>query len=221
MAAKETFEQRKTRTLEIIKILKKTYPTATTALDWTTPLELLVATILSAQCTDVRVNIVTKELFKKYRSAADFVAADISELEEYIRTAGFYHQKAKSIQAACKMIVENFGGEIPSTMAELITLPGVARKTANVVLGTAFKKNEGIAVDTHVGRVAIRLGLITSTTNSKDAVKIEKELMELVPQKEWTFFSHGLIFLGRQICFARNPRHDLCPLNSLCPKIGT
>jgi endonuclease-3 len=219
MAKQESLEQRKLRAEAILKILKKKYAAATTALNWTSPLELLVATILSAQCTDARVNIVTQTLFKKYKSAADFASADTVDLEQDIRTAGFYHQKAKSIQGACKMIVERFGGNVPQTMEELILLPGVARKTANVVLGTAFKKNEGIAVDTHVGRVAIRLGLVTSTTDSKDAVKIEKDLMELIPRKDWTFFSHAIIFLGRDICQARSPKHDVCPLNALCPSV--
>lgn len=213
----ETVQARQLRTREILKHLKKKYPHATCSLDWTDPLELLVATILSAQCTDQRVNIVTKDLFKKYRSACDFAAADETELQQDIRSTGFFRQKAKSIIGACKAICEKFNGKVPQTMQDLITLSGVARKTANVVLGTACGINEGIAVDTHVGRVALRLGLITSTDNSKDAVKIEKELMELVPQKDWAYFSHAIILLGREICTARKPNHAVCPLYSLCP----
>jgi len=217
MGAKETQEQRKQRAIQILKLLKKAYPKATTALNWSNPLELLVATSLSAQCTDVRVNIVTADLFKKYKTAAEYVAADQAELEQMIRTAGFYRQKAKSIKAACAIIVDRFAGNVPQTMEELVTLPGVARKTANVVLGTVFGKNEGIAVDTHVGRGALRLGLITSTKDSKDAVKIEKDLMELIPREDWTFFSHSIILLGREICHARSPEHAICTLNKLCP----
>jgi endonuclease-3 len=221
MAAKEKPEERKKRAMEILKILKKTYPDATCALVWSTPLELLVATILSAQCTDVRVNVVTRELFKKYKCAADYAKAAAADFEQEIRTAGFYRQKTKSIQAACRMIEEKFGGQVPKTMAELITLPGVARKTANVVLGTAYELNEGIAVDTHVGRVALRLGLVTTTTDSKDAVKIEQELMALIPQKDWTFFSHAIILLGRQVCRAQKPNHEQCPLNKVCPSANS
>jgi endonuclease-3 len=214
---KETLQARQLRAREILKQLKKKYPKASCALNWTNPLELLIATILSAQCTDQRVNIVTKDLFKKYRSACDFAGADEAELQQDIRSTGFYRQKTKSIIGACKVICEKFNGKVPQTMEELITLPGVARKTANVVLGTAYNINEGIAVDTHVGRVAIRLGLITTTDNSKDAVKIEKELMELIPQKDWAFFSHAIILLGREICAARKPNHAVCPLFDLCP----
>ncbi|MFA5866307.1 MAG: endonuclease III [Phycisphaerae bacterium] len=221
MPVREKPEDRKKRAMEILKILKKTYPRATTALNWAAPLELLVATILSAQCTDTRVNIVTKDLFKKYRAAGDYISADPAELEQMVRTCGFYRQKTKSIKHTCRMIVDKFSGKVPDTMEELITLPGVARKTANVVLGAAFGKNEGIAVDTHVGRVTMRLGLITSTTDPKNAVKIEHDLMELIPRKNWTFFSHGLVLHGREICHARKPEHDKCPLNKLCPNVNT
>ncbi len=214
---KEKPEERKKRAIEILKILRKTWPKATCELTWSNPLELLVATIMSAQCTDQRVNIVTKELFKKYRTAADYAAAEPAKFEQEIRTAGFYRQKTKSILNACKLIVEKFGGSVPQTMADLTSLPGVARKTANVVLGTAYGKNEGIAVDTHVGRVSLRLGLVTATTDSKDAVKIEQDLMELIPRKDWSFFSHAIILLGRRICRAQNPDHANCPLNKLCP----
>jgi endonuclease III len=217
MAIKEKPEDRKTRAMEILKVLKKTNPKATCALNWSSPLELLVATILSAQCTDLRVNLVMKDLSTKYRTAADYAGAEPAQFEQEIRSAGFYRQKTKSILSACKLIVEKFGGKVPQTMEELITLPGVARKTANVVLGTAFEKNEGIAVDTHVGRIALRLGLVTTTAYSKDAVKIEQELMELIPRKDWSFFSHAVILLGRQTCKAQNPDHANCPLNKLCP----
>jgi endonuclease-3 len=213
----ETLQARQLRVREILKQLKKKYPKASCSLGWTNPLELLIATILSAQCTDQRVNIVTKDLFKKYRSACDFANADEAELQQDIRSTGFYRQKTKSIIGACKAICEKFNGKVPQTMEELITLPGVARKTANVVLGTACNINEGIAVDTHVGRVTLRLGLITTTDNSKDAVKIEKELMDLIPQKDWAFFSHAIILLGREICSARKPNHAACPLFDLCP----
>ena len=217
MAMMETPQERKKRAMAILAVLKKTDPNATCALTWSTPLELLVATILSAQCTDQRVNLVTKALFKKYRTAGDYASAEPSAFEQEIRTAGFFRQKTKSVLNACKLIVEKFGGKVPQTMEELITLPGVARKTANVVLGTAYEKNEGIAVDTHVGRISLRLGLVTSTADSKDAVKIEQELMELIPRKDWSFFSHAIILLGRRTCKAQNPDHPNCPLNKLCP----
>jgi endonuclease-3 len=217
MPMKEKPEERKKRAIQILKILKKTWPDATCELNWSNPLELLVATILSAQCTDQRVNIVTKDLFKKYRTATDYVFAEPVTFEQEVRTAGFYRQKTKSILAACKLIAEKFGGSVPQTMEELITLPGVARKTANVVLGTAYGKNEGIAVDTHVGRVSLRLGLVTSTADPKDAVKIEQDLMALIPRKDWCFFSHAVILLGRRICRAQNPDHPNCPLNKFCP----
>ncbi len=206
----------KSRAKKILKILKKKYKGATTELNWKDPFQLLVATILSAQCTDVRVNQVTKELFKKYKTPKDFAEADIDELQEIIRPTGFFRQKSKSLINSSKAIVERFGGQVPDNMKELTELPGVARKTANVILGTAFGKNEGIAVDTHVGRVAVRLKLV-STDNTKDAVLIEKELMELFPRKDWSFVSHALILLGRYICQARKPKHDECPLKDVCP----
>ena len=206
----------KKRVSKIITILKKHYPNATTALHHRNPLELLVATILSAQCTDERVNAVTKELFKKYKSAEDYAKADLKQFEQEIRTTGFYHNKAKNVIAAAKQIVERFGGKVPDNMDDLLSLPGVARKTANVVLGNAFGKNEGIVVDTHVRRVAYRLGL----TEQKDAGKIEADLMKLVPQNQWTFFGNALILHGRAYCNARKPNCDECPLEKLCPRVG-
>jgi endonuclease-3 len=177
---------------------------------------LLIATILSAQCTDKRVNIVTKELFKKYRAAADYANAPLAELEQAIKTAGFFRNKAKNIQACCRKLVERHGGQVPRTMEELIQLDGVGRKTANVVLGNAFDINIGVVVDTHVTRLANRLGL----TKQQDAVKIEPELMALVPQKQWTLFSHWLIWHGRRRCIARRPDCENCEIKSLCPSAG-
>jgi len=207
----------KARAGKILRALKKRYPGATTALNWSDPLQLLVATILSAQCTDTRVNEVTGELFKKYRTAKDYAEADQREFEQEIRSTGFFRQKTKSIKAACKTIAEKFHGKVPSTMQELTALPGVARKTANVVLGTALGRNEGIVVDTHVGRVSLRLGLTRSAKDSKDAVKIENDLMEIIPRKDWTFFGHALILHGRETCRARKPKCDECILLKICP----
>lgn len=201
------------RTKKILKILKKTYPNAGCALNFENPLQLLIATILSAQCTDVRVNLVTKTLFKKYKNAQDFAKADLLKLENEIRSTGFFRQKAKWIQSACKSILEKFSGKVPHTMDELLTLPGVARKTANVVLGTAFKIASGIVVDTHVKRLATRLHL----SQQKDPVKIEEDLMKSIPQKEWIWFSHALIAHGRKLCKAIHPLCLQCPLKSLCP----
>jgi endonuclease-3 len=204
------------RTQKIISVLKRTYPNAHCELDFSNPLELLIATILSAQCTDKRVNLVTAELFKKYRHAKDFADADVSELEQDIRSTGFYKNKAKNIKACCAALVEKFGGEVPRTMDELHALAGVGRKTANVVLGNAFGINVGVVVDTHVTRLSARLGL----TNETDAVKIEQVLMKLVPQDEWTLFSHWLIWHGRRRCAARKPDCEPCELKTLCPRIG-
>jgi len=212
---KETKEQLASRVAKITAILKKTYPDAKTALLHDNPLQLLVATILSAQCTDARVNIVTKDIFKKYKTAADFAAATPETLEQEIRSTGFYRNKTKSILGAAKVLVKDFSGKVPDNMEELLTLPGVARKTANVVLGSAFGKNEGVVVDTHVIRLAGRLGLTKHTSNASD--KIEKELMELVPRKDWSLFSHLLIWHGRSVCIARKPKCDECPVNKLCP----
>ncbi len=198
---------------KILPILKKTYPNATTALHFRNPLELLVATILSAQCTDVRVNIITKDLFQKYRSAADYANTDLKEIEEDIKTCGFYRAKAANIQAACRKVVADFGGQVPHTMEELVTLPGVGRKTANVVLGNAFGI-PGIACDTHVLRVSRRLQL---SENTDDPVKLEFDLDDIVPEKDWTLFSHWLILHGRNICVARKPKCPECPIAQHCP----
>jgi len=201
---------------KIGKILRKTYPDATCALDFENPLELLVATILSAQCTDARVNIVTKELFKKYRSARDYADADPAELEEDIRPTGFFRQKTQSILSGCADLVEKHGGEIPQDMDELTRLRGVGRKTANVVLGTAFGIPSGVVVDTHVRRLAFRMGL----TGQKDPEKIERDLMAIIPKREWIHFGHQMTLHGRAVCTARKPQCDVCPLERVCPKQG-
>lgn len=198
---------------EIFGLLQLNYPEAKCALYFRNPLELLIATILSAQCTDVRVNIVTPELFKKYPSVKSFSEAKIEELEQVIRSINFYKNKSKNIKAACQMIVEKFNGKVPEEMSKLIELPGVARKTANVVLSNAFFKHEGIVVDTHVGRLSQRLGL----TRQKTPEKIEKDLVEIVPSLEWGNFSHLLIEHGRKICKAQRPLCENCFLNNLCP----
>lgn len=200
----------------VAKLLAQTYPDAKCALNYSTPLELLIATILSAQCTDVRVNIVTKELFRKYRSATDYADADPKELESEIKSTGFFRSKTKSIQAACRRLVEEHGGQVPKEIESLVELPGVGRKTANVVLGTAFGIASGVVVDTHVRRVAKRLGL----TTHKEPEKIERDLMAVLPPKEWVDFSHRVIHHGRRICVARHPKCDVCTLNKVCPRIG-
>ncbi len=212
---RESKADRKQRTARIIAALKKRYPDARCALDHSNPLELLVATILSAQCTDVRVNIVTKDLFARHRTADDYAAADLETFQEEIRSAGFFRNKAKSIIGSAGMIVSDFGGNVPASMEGLLSLPGVARKTANVVLGNAFGKEEGIVVDTHVTRLAGRLKLTRFPNNQGD--RIERDLMELVPRGLWTLFAHLLIFHGRQICTARKPDCANCPINTLCP----
>jgi endonuclease-3 len=201
------------RCAKVTVILKKEYPRAATRLRHANPLQLLIATILSAQCTDDRVNIVTKDLFSRYKTAANFAKASQEKLEQQVRSTGFYRNKAKNILAATKRIVQAYGGKVPDTMEDLLTLPGVARKTANVVLGNAFGKNVGIVVDTHVIRLSGRLGFSRHT----DPVKIEQDLMVLVPQKDWTVFSHLLIFHGRAVCTARKPQCPVCPVNKLCP----
>jgi endonuclease-3 len=200
---------------EVIVRLKAEYPDARTELDWSNPLELLVATILSAQTTDVQVNRVTESLFSKYRTAEDYADSTPDELEEDIRPTGFYRNKARSLRGMASALVEEHGGEVPRTMSELVALPGVGRKTANVVLGNAFGVNEGIVVDTHVRRVSGRLGL----TESRDPVKIEQELMRLVPEGNWTIFSHLLILHGRRTCKARKPDCPNCILNDICPSV--
>ena len=198
---------------EVTARLKAAYPDARTELDWSNPLELLVATILSAQTTDVQVNRVTESLFSKYRTAEDYADSTPDELEENIRPTGFYRNKARSLRGMASALVEEHGGEVPRTMSELVALPGVGRKTANVVLGNAFGTNEGIVVDTHVRRVSGRLGL----TEGSDPVKIEQELMRLVPEEDWTIFSHLLILHGRRTCKARKPDCPNCILNDICP----
>jgi len=204
---------RKARIAAILPILKKNYPQAKCSLVHHTPLQLLVATILSAQCTDERVNIVTKGLFKKYKSAADLVRIPQEELEKEIQSTGFFRNKAKSIKSMAQALLDKHDGSVPDTMEELTELAGVGRKTANVVLGNAFGKNIGIVVDTHVGRLSQRLGLTTHA----DAVKIEQDLIPLIPQEDWTLWSHLLIEHGRKICQARNPKCEQCPLLAHCP----
>jgi endonuclease-3 len=198
---------------ETINRLKSEYPDAATALDWNNPLELLVATILSAQTTDVRVNAVTPTLFAKYPTAADYAGADPTELEEDIRPTGFFRNKAKSLRGMAGALVEDHGGEVPQTMDELVALPGVGRKTANVVLGNAFGVDEGVVVDTHVRRLSNRLGF----TAHNGPEKIERDLMQTVPKRDWTVFSHLLILHGRSVCKARKPACSDCVVNDLCP----
>lgn len=203
----------KERISKIISILRKNYIDSRTALQYRTPFELLVATILSAQCTDERVNKITPGLFKKYKGPEGFARARQSELEEDIRSTGFYKNKARNIISASKKILEDFGGEVPDNMADLLTLQGVARKTANIVLSSCYRKAEGIAVDTHVKRLSERLGLSRSTSPEK----IEQDLMEIVPKKDWLDFNYLLVNHGRKICQARHPLCPECPINSLCP----
>jgi len=200
------------RVRKIFPILKKAYPDAKIALNFSNPLELLVATILSAQCTDVRVNLVTEDLFKKYRSASDWARADITQIEEDIKSTGFYRNKAASIKGACTQILAEHDGRVPGTMDELVALPGVGRKTANVILGNAFD-TPGITCDTHVIRLSRRLAL----SDNSDAVKLEFDLAEIVPRRNWTVFSNLLIFHGRNICKARTPNCNECPIAAHCP----
>jgi endonuclease III len=201
------------RAPEVIRRLSEAYPDATIALRASDPLEMLVATILSAQCTDERVNLVTKTLFQKYRTPEDYLRVPASELAGDIRSTGFYNQKTKSIRGACERIIDEYDGRVPNTMPDLLTLPGVARKTANIVLGNSFGTVEGIAVDTHVRRVAQRLGF----TSEVDPDKIERDLMRLLPRGRWFDFTYVLIEHGRAICVARSPRCADCPVNDLCP----
>ena len=210
---RESFPDRQARTFKIIASLAGAYPTAHCELNFSNPLELLVATILSAQCTDKRVNIVTAELFKKFRRASDYAEAPLAEIEWFIRTTGFFRNKAKNIQACCRKLVELHGGEVPRTMEELIHLDGVGRKTANVVLGNVFNINVGVVVDTHVGRLSLRLGL----TKEANPEKVEQDLMKLVPREQWTLFSHWLIWHGRRRCSARKPDCAACEIRALCP----
>ncbi len=204
---------KKKRTVEIIKRLRKAYPDAHCALNHTSPFELLIATILSAQCTDERVNIVTADLFRKYRGPQDFVDVSQAELERDVHSTGFFRNKAKNIKAASQRLVEVYGGEIPRTMDEILTLGGVARKTANVVLGNAFGIASGVVVDTHVSRLSQRLGLTENTTPEK----IERDLEQLVPKRSWIMFPHWMIFHGRRVCQARKPKCGECSLANICP----
>lgn len=220
MAKKPAIKVDKEKAKQTVKaiwpILKKTYPQAKCALEHTNPLELLIATILSAQCTDVRVNIVTKTLFKKYKSAEDWANAPLEEIEQDIKSTGFYRNKAFNIKSACDKIISDFNGNVPDNMAQLLELNGVGRKTANVVLGNAFGV-PGIVCDTHVLRLSRRLAL---SANTNDAVKLEFDLMEIVPKKNWTLFSHLLVFHGRNICMARKPDCANCPIAKHCPAAG-
>ena len=204
------------RVARLIAKLKQTYPDADCSLTRGDPLKLLVATILSAQCTDKRVNLVTKTLFKKYKTPRDYTSASQRTLENEIRSTGFFRNKARNIRGACAKIISDFDGKVPQTMAQLLTLPGVARKTANCVLGNAFGLAEGVVVDTHVIRLSGRLGL----TKHTEPVKIERDLIAIVPPKEWIMFSHLLIFHGRAVCTARKPHCENCPVAALCPSAG-
>jgi len=212
-AADADQEALKERVRKIIRLLKGEYPDAKCSLNHTNAFELLIATILSAQCTDERVNIVTADLFRKYQKPEDYLAVSPRELEKDIRTTGFFRNKTKSIQGAARLLTDSFGGQVPSTMDELLELPGVARKTANVVLGNAFGVKAGIVVDTHVTRLSHRLKL----TNEKQAEKIEHDLIQIVPKRDWVIFSHLLIAHGRKVCRARNPACDVCVIERLCP----
>lgn len=217
MGTPKQYLEPKQRILKIIELLEKLYPNAKTALNWTNPLELLVATILSAQTTDVQINIVTKTLFKKYKSAEDYANSDIKELEQDIHSTGFYHNKAKNLKGCCKLLVTKFKSQVPRTMDELVELPGVARKTANIVLYNAYGVTAGIAVDTHVNRLSQRLGL----TQQKDQNKIEQDLMAITPKEKWMPLTDLLIFHGRQVCMAKKPKCELCVLNNICPSAFT
>lgn len=213
MSVTRKISAKKQRAIEILLRLKQLYPDATCSLNYETPVQLLVATILSAQCTDEQVNMVTPELFRRFPDAAAIAAADLSEIEALIKSTGFYRNKAKNIQAACRMIATEFGGEVPRLMEDLLRLPGVARKTANVVLANAFGINMGVTVDTHVKRLSYRLGL----TQHTDPIRIERDLMKLLPQPEWENWSIRLIYHGRAVCNARKPLCDRCALADLCP----
>jgi len=204
---------KKRQALQVIDLLEKQYPNATTALHYSNPLELLVATILSAQCTDKKVNMVTEELFKKYRTAQDYASANLKTLEQEIRPTGFYRNKAKNIVNCCRVLILRFSSMVPRTMEEMLQLPGVGRKTANIVLSHAYGVVEGVAVDTHVRRVAKRLGL----TDKVDPDKIERDMMDVIPKDKWMRITDLLISLGRQVCIARKPKCAICVLNKICP----
>lgn len=214
--SRESAETKRARTARIIAAIRQTYPEAHCELNYSSPLELLVATILSAQCTDKQVNLVTTELFRKYRTAQVYATAPPEELAADIRRIGLYRNKAKNIQACCRALLDQHGGEVPRTMEELVALAGVGRKTANVVLGNAFGLNVGVVVDTHVGRLAVRLGLTRETAPEK----VEQDLMKLVPQAQWAMISHWLIWHGRRRCAARKPDCGRCELRELCPQTG-
>jgi len=216
-ASGESLDERKKRMRKILSRLKKLYPEADCALKHRSALQLLISTILSAQSTDETVNKVAPVLFAKYPTAEKLASADPAEIERLIRATGFYRQKTKSVIGTCRAIAEKFGGQVPGTLDELIQLPGVARKTANVVLGSWFRRAEGVVVDTHVGRLAHRLGLTWSSKNDKDAVKIERDLCQVLGRKEWIYVGHALIWHGRRVCDARKPDCRGCTLNKLCP----
>ena len=213
MAKRESFDELKARTREVIRRLKRAYPGAKCSLNHSNPFELLVATILSAQCTDERVNIVTENLFRKYRKPEDYLKVPPRELEKDIQSTGFFRNKTKSIQGTAKLLTEQYHGEVPRTMDELLELPGVARKTANVVLGNAFDIHAGVVVDTHVTRLSHRLGF----TQQKTAEKIEQDLIPIVPKKDWVIFPHLMIYHGRKICKARTPLCAECTIEKQCP----
>jgi endonuclease-3 len=217
MAKPEIYLEPKARAQKIMELLEKEHPDATIALHYKNPLELLVATILSAQATDEQINAITPKLFQKYKTAKDYADAERTELEQDIRSSGFYHNKARNIQNAAKMLVENYNEKVPNTMEELVKLPGVARKTANIVLFNAYGIIAGVAVDTHVRRLAQRLGL----SENSDPNKIEKDLMNLVPKDKWMRITDLLIFHGRRVCTAKKPRCDACVLNKICPSAFT
>lgn len=212
----ERLKRLKGQAKKVVRQLKHDFPDAECALHYETPFQLLVATILSAQCTDVRVNIVTKDLFAKFPDAESMAAAPLPVLEKLVQSTGFFRNKAKNIKAASTAIVEQHGGELPQDLASLTALPGVGRKTANVVLGTAFGIPSGVVVDTHVGRLSRRMGL----TESEDAVRAERDLMQLLPAKEWIDFSHRMIHHGRQVCGSRRPKCEVCSFARFCPKVG-
>ncbi len=216
VTGRESAADRKARAARICERLAETYPDSSCSLHYRSPFELLIATILSAQCTDKRVNMVTGPLFRRWPAPAKLAAADREHVEEAIRTTGFFRAKAKSIQGCCQALLDRHAGEVPQTLDELVRLPGVGRKTANVVLGTAFGQAVGVVVDTHVGRISRRLGL----TKHADAVRAERDLMAVVPRDHWIAFSHRLIDLGRSVCTARKPNCAGCPLEHLCPKKG-
>lgn len=216
MPGMDTLDLRKARARRIVRLLGRHYPDAHCALDFANPLQLLVATILSAQCTDTRVNLVTPALFARYPDAKAFAEADPKELEKLIQSTGFFRNKTRNIIRCCRQIVERHGGAVPGRMNDLVRLTGIGRKTANVILGNAFRQ-AGITVDTHVGRLSRRMGL----TVEKNPVKVERDLMQVLSRRQWTMFSHRMIFHGRRVCKSRKPRCETCPLAKACPKIGT